>query len=172
MIVEKLNLTTEKLAPMMPPNDAIVFKQMMNQYVTMIQNGSTTLPAPNSQNTNVNKLVSNILSSFLNEKMDPSMETSTQSVSKSYGMYQQYYWNYPWWWNYWYYAWSPYYWWRWNPYPYVGGSKERDSRYGAPLSVLDSAVDIQSMNLNCDSNRLCDFNVKFVKGPAPYTDEM
>ena len=172
MLADKIKFVTDKLAPLMPPKDGTSFRSLMYQYVKMLQSGSTNLPAPNTNNKKLNALASAILNNLSAEKMNPNMGAS----KKGYGVYPSYYWNYPWYWNYWYYNWSPYYWWTWDPYPYdgisyiggskkVGGSNCNGNGTGALDNIMDSAVDIQSMNLNCDDNRVCDFNVRFTKAP-------
>lgn len=173
MLGDKIKFVTDKLTGLMPEKDAASFRNLMYSYVKLVQNGVRNLPAPNTNNQRINSLATAILNSLAKENMNP----ATGSAKKSYGRTSyRYYWNYPWWWNYWYYNWSPYYWWTWDPNPYdgigyVGGSKKvghscnGTNGTGALDNVLDAAVDIQSMNLNCDDNRVCDFSVRFVKAP-------
>jgi len=174
MLADKIKFVTDKFVTLMPPKDASTFRNLMYKYVALLQNGSTNLPAPNTNNKKMNELSSAILNSLAGERMNP----STPSSGKYYGTHSRSYWNYPWYWNYWYYNWSPYYWWSWDPNPYdgisyVGGAKKVGSSYGNCDShgtgvldnIIDSAVDIQSMNLNCDERRVCDFNVRFTKAP-------
>lgn len=170
MLANKIKFVTDKLVTLMPQKDASTFRSLMYEYVKLVQSGAKNLPKPNTNNANVNNLVTAILNNLSSEKM----ETNTDKTKKWYG-YNTYYWQSPWWWNYWYYSWSPYYWWRWDPNPYdginyVGASKKvghscNNNGTGALDTVLDSVVDIHSMNLNCDDNRLCNFNVQFTKAP-------
>lgn len=174
MLANKLKLVTDKMAPLMPSTDAGAFKDLMYSYVQQLQSGVKTLPAPNTSNSRVNSLASVILNSLASEKMNPAMD----KAKKWYGGYN-YYWNNPWWWNYWYYSWSPNYWWRWDPYPYdgityIGGSKKvgHANNSGIMDNVLDSMIDVHSMNLVCDDNRQCDFNVQFTKAPLMYNTDL
>lgn len=168
MLADKLTFVSDKLSSLMPQTDAPEFKKVMNSYVKLLQQGYKALPAPNSSNQKVNKLVSAILTNLSSEKMNPAM--GNINTKKWHGGYR-YYWYYPWWWNYWYYYWSPYYWWRWDPNPYdgityVGGKKVGT---GALDNVLDSAVDIHSLNLTCNDRR-CQMTVDFTKAPVSWNN--
>ena len=178
MLADKIKLVADKLAPLMPSSDATTFKAVMYSYVKLLQQGSKSLPAPSSSNQKVNALVSAILKSLSSEKMNPAMGNA--STQKWHGVYR-YYWYTPWWWNYWYYYWSPYYGWRWDPNPYdgityIGGKKVGNNGSDCPKtgtgaldSVLDAAVDIHSLNLNCNDRR-CQMTVDFTKAPVSYAN--
>jgi hypothetical protein len=174
MLVDKLKFVSEQMVKDLPQGDVNAFKNDMNSYINMLNNGATSLPVLNSGNSNVDKLVATIAGDLSRERDMPS-----SNGSKSYrGGRGSPYWYNPWWWNYWYSYWTPYYWWTPRPYSYgyggitpVIGSQRKvgESNTGILDSVLDSVVDVQSMNLNCDENRVCNFNARFIKAPL-YSD--
>lgn len=156
MLANKIVVVTDKMSEVMPKTDVKPFRTVMSSYVQQLRSGKTQLSSVNSGNANVDRLANAIVSSLSSEKINPKVDQS----SKYYGY--NYYWNYPWWWNYWYNSWTPYYWWN-TGVRYIGGSSKNGSYdMNALENVLDS-VDIQSMNLNCNNNRVCDLNVRFVK---------
>lgn len=180
MLADKIKYICDKFVVLMPSSDAQIFRNIMYGYVTALQNGNTNLQLPQTNNPQMNQLIGAIITDLSNERMNPNLGSAKKVVGYRY---PRYYWYNPWWWNYWYYYWSPYYWWRWDPNPYdgityIGGSKKvGQSQDGLLNNVLDSVVDVHSMNLECDENRVCNFRARFTKaqmipnGSIDYEDD-
>lgn len=159
---EKISHAVDMICNVIPNNDSrrLTFRQLMDEYIAMIKNGDTVLPNPNTGDEKVDTLATQVLNGLLNEKVD------TSSV-KGYRHHRRY-WNNPSWWSYWNNMWYPYYWWGGNygygGYSYVGGSSRKQKGSHSVSSILDG-VDIHSLNMTCDADRLCNMSVQFTKGP-------
>lgn len=162
-LAQKLQYVAQQFKSVMPQADWALFRQAIQNY---IQYGSFRT----SVNQNVNNLAQAVIQSMINEKISNSQPVGARRAGQWGRWPTSFYWYNPWWWNYWYYYWRPYYWW---PYGqgWVGGSKD-GGRVGhgssGPLGVLDQAVDIDQLNLSCDTNRQCTMTVQFTKAPVSW----
>lgn len=147
---EKIGHAVDMICNVIPTNDSrrLTFRQLMDEYVAMIKNGDTVLPNPNTGDEKVDTLATQVLNGLLNEKVDtPFVKVYRHNPS---------------WWSYWNNMWYPYYWWVGNyGYSYVG-SRQKGSH--SVSSILDG-VDIHSLNMTCDADRLCNMSIQFTKGP-------
>jgi hypothetical protein len=156
----KIEYAVEMICTVIPKDDArrSQFKELMDEYVSMIKNGETTLPKPNTGDSKVDALATQVLNSMLNEQDNFVDAPST----KGYGR-RGYYWNHPSWWGYWNNRWSPYYWWNgYSGYSYIGARSKRGSN---PVASVLGEADIHTLNMTCDADRLCNLSVQFTKAP-------